>query len=146
MIYEYEVVEQGQNEQTTHYQGPSLVSALTEYREYGCYSRGPLTLYRTAAGKSEWLCTDGETFLPCTVSEAYNAGTPAHRGNQPHGGRPKMKRTFLNRKSAEWLALAPETTIEGTTWFIRSGCVETYRGHADTVIIECADERVVLYA
>jgi hypothetical protein len=56
-----------------------------------------------------------------------------------------MKRTFLNHNAAEWLMMAPETTINGTTWHIRSGCVETYRGHADTVIIECADGRVVLY-
>ena len=67
MIYEYEVIEQGQFDQTTHYCGPSLEDALTEYREYGCYSRGPLTLYRTAKGtfNCEWLCTDGKTFLPC---------------------------------------------------------------------------------
>ena len=67
MIYEYEVIEQGQFEQITHYCGPSLEDALTEYREYGCYSRGPLTLYRTAEGtfNCEWLCTDGKTFLPC---------------------------------------------------------------------------------
>ena len=70
MIYEYEVVEQGQFEQTTHYRGSSLENALTEYREYGGYSNGPLTLYRTSddeAGKPrcEWLCTDGKTFLPC---------------------------------------------------------------------------------
>ena len=36
MIYEYEVIEQGQFDQTTHYCGPSLEDALTEYREYGC--------------------------------------------------------------------------------------------------------------
>ena len=56
-----------------------------------------------------------------------------------------MKRTFLKRNAAEWLALAPVTTVNGTNWFIRSGCIETYRGYADTVIVECADERVVLY-
>ena len=56
-----------------------------------------------------------------------------------------MKRTFLGRNAAEWLALAPETTIKGTTWFVCHGCVETYRGHADTVVIECAEERIVLY-
>lgn len=65
MLYEYEVVEQGRFDQTTHYVGSSLENALTEYREYSCYSSGPLTLYRTANGKSEWLCTDGKTFLPC---------------------------------------------------------------------------------
>ena len=65
MNYEYEVIEQGQYEQTTHYRGPSLEDAMTEYREYGCYSNGPLTLYRTASNVSEWLCTDGNTFLPC---------------------------------------------------------------------------------
>ena len=57
-----------------------------------------------------------------------------------------MKRTFLKRNAAEWLRMAPETTINGITWFVRAGEVETYRGHADTVIIECADERIVLYA
>ena len=65
MNCEYEVIEQGRFEQTTVYRGQSLENALEEYREYGCYSNGPLTLYRTAAGKSEWLCTDGKTFLPC---------------------------------------------------------------------------------
>ena len=64
MNYEYEVVEQGQYEQTTHYIGSSLEDAMVEYSEYGCYSNGPLTLYRTADGKSEWLC-NGKTFLPC---------------------------------------------------------------------------------
>ena len=57
-----------------------------------------------------------------------------------------MKRTFLERNAAEWLKMAPETTIDGLTWFIRASEVETPRGHADVVIIECADERVVLYA
>ena len=67
MNYEYEVIEQGRFEQTTHYRGFDFDAAMTEYREYGCYSDGPLTLYRTAdGGKSfEWLCTDGKTFLPC---------------------------------------------------------------------------------
>jgi hypothetical protein len=57
-----------------------------------------------------------------------------------------MKRTFLNKNAAEWLALAPEVTINGIVWFVRPGCVETYRGYADTVVIDSADERVVLYA
>ncbi len=56
-----------------------------------------------------------------------------------------MKRTFLKRNAAQWLALAPEVTINNILWFVRPGCVETYRGHQDTVVIESGDERVVLY-
>ena len=56
-----------------------------------------------------------------------------------------MKRTFLERTAQEWLDLAPETTINGICWHIRASVVETYRGHADVVIVDSADERVVLY-
>ena len=35
-----------------------------------------------------------------------------------------MKRTFLNKNAAEWLALAPEVTINGIVWFVRPGCIE----------------------
>jgi len=59
--FEYEVIEQGQYEQTTVYCGPSLDAAL---EEYSAYSNGPLTLYRTDGKSREWLCTDGKTFLP----------------------------------------------------------------------------------
>jgi hypothetical protein len=57
-----------------------------------------------------------------------------------------VKRTFLGKNATEWLAMAPEVTIGGITWFVRAGEVETYRGHADVVVIDSADERVVLYA
>ena len=65
MDYQYEVVEQGRFEQNTVYSGHSLEDALEEYREYGMYASGPLTLYRFDGSRSEWLCTDGKTFLPC---------------------------------------------------------------------------------
>jgi len=68
-MYEYEVIEQTQYEQSTVYSGSSLEDALEEYREYGMYSNGPLTLYRTDGKRYEWLCGDGVTFLPVGAPE-----------------------------------------------------------------------------
>jgi hypothetical protein len=58
------------------------------------------------------------------------------------------KKALELSKDAEMIGGELRTVLvwKGTTYIVRKGVVETYRGHADTVVLDSIHKRVVLYA